>query len=73
MFWTLSRIGNYILLTVVKNPVLLQLDKVFNLSHNADEYCCWHYYMAVMFQARGSSILVINEVLPPYRHSVEHL
>lgn len=63
--WPVSSISNYILPTVVKNALLLQLDMVFfSSSLRAVELCYWHCYMAVVFQLRGPSILVINEVFP---------
>ena len=63
--WPVSSISNYILPTVVNNPLLLQLDMVFfSFSLRAVELHYRRCYMAVAFQLRGPSILVINEVLP---------
>lgn len=63
--WPVSSISNYILPTVVNNPLLLQLGMVFfSFSQRAVELCHQCCYMAVPFQLRGPSILVINEVFP---------
>lgn len=63
--WPVSSVSNYILPTVVNNPLLLQLDMVFfSFSLRAVELCYRRSYTAVVFQPRGPSILVINEVFP---------
>lgn len=63
--WPASSISNYVLPTIVSNPLLLHLDSVFfGFSLRAVEMCYRHCCMTVVFRPRGPSILAINEVFP---------